>query len=125
MKHRTAALGVSLVLGCAATGASAAVAYYPDGYVVYDPTPNVVRVERVSVPEVVTYNDRYVYYTTPETPRVVERYVSPRETVVVNAERMYVPSVPDSSQWNPRHPHWGHLIDHGLFNRTGPNDFGR
>ena len=27
-------------------------------------------------------------------------------------------------QYDPRHPHTGPLIDRGLFNRTGPNDFG-
>ena len=26
--------------------------------------------------------------------------------------------------YDPRHPHTGQLIDRGLFNRTGPNDFG-
>jgi hypothetical protein len=125
-RSRIAVIAAAASFACAATGAAAAVAYYPDGYVVYDPAPaRTVRFERVTAPEIVTYDDRYVYYSATEGPALVERtYVAPGETVVVQADPLVVTG-PAREQWNPRHPHWGHLIDYGLFNRTGPNDFGR
>ena len=39
-------------------------------------------------------------------------------------ERMAYAPQPASPRYDPRHPQTGQLIDHGLFNRTGPNDFG-
>ena len=126
-RSRITPLGLGLALACAATTAAADVVYYPDGYIVYDSSP-AVRVERVVAPEVVASND--VYYTTTETPRVVETYVAPGNAVVVRSDPLvvtgtrYYSSYP-GTHWDPRHPQWGHLIDHGLFNRTGPNDFGR
>ena len=124
-RPRIAALAAAVALGCAAT-ASAAVLYYPEGYVTYE--PRTVRIERVTAPEVVTYDDRYVYYTTNESPRVVERYVAPGETVVVQSDPIVVNATPyysANNMYDSRHPQWGHLLDHGLFNRRGPNDFGR
>lgn len=111
---------VALALGAAATAALA------DRYVVYNDVyaraapVEVVRVERVAPVEVVAYNERHVSAA----PVVVERnysYVAPRETIVVQAEPVYTATY----VYDWRHPQWGHHIDRGLFNRRGPNDFGR
>ena len=121
--RRIAPLGVALALAFTATAASAEVVY-TETYV--SPAPyEVVRVERVAGSDVVTYPDGYVVYNT-QSPRVVERYYPPRETVVIQADPVYVtaPGYPYAYA-DPRHPSWGHLIDYGLFNREGPNDFGR
>jgi hypothetical protein len=51
-------------------------------------------------------------------PVVVEReYLAPepRERILV---------APASPPYDPRHPNTGALIERGLFNKTGPNDFG-
>ena len=128
-RPRIAPLGIALALGCTATAASATV-YYRDTYVTREPV-QVVRVERVTAPEVVTYPDGYVTYTSVDSPRIVERrYLAPRETVVVQADPVVVTgtayySTYPTTHWDPRHPEWGHLIDYGLFNRQGPTDFGR
>ena len=125
-RPRIAPLGIALAMSCAATAASATV-YYRDTYVTREPV-QVVRVERVAAPEVIHYPDGYVTYTAVDSPRIVERrYLAPRETVVVQADPVVVTATPyyPSAHWNPRHPHWGHLIDYGLFNRQGPSDFGR
>jgi hypothetical protein len=124
-RHQIVPLGIALAVGCAATTASAAYVTYRDVYV--GPAPvEYVRVERVTAPEVITY-DRYVVRSVPATSRVVERYVAPRETILVQADPIVVSGGPRyvSNNWDSRHPHWGHLIDHGLFNRKGPTDFGR
>lgn len=124
-RPRIATLGIALSLACIATAASATVVYR-DVYV--SPAPvQVVRVERVMAPEVIAYDSGYVTYTAPDSPRVVERYVMPRETIVVQAAPLTEPRAPRSAnEWNPRHPHWGHLIGYGLFNTyRGANDFGQ
>ena len=121
--RRIATLGIAIAAGLTATAASAEV-IYREAYVSSAPY-EVGRVERVAGSDVVTYQDGYVVYNTPQ-PRVVERYYPPRETVVLQADPVYVtaPSYPYAYA-DPRHPSWGHLIDYGLFNRQGPNDFGR
>jgi hypothetical protein len=110
-----------LVLAGTATAASATVVYR-EAYV--EPAP-VVRVETVASPRTIVYEDGYVTYNTYE-PRYLERrYIAPRETVVVN-DPVYVnaPRYYDTYPYSPQ-PQWGQLIDHGLFNRKGQNDFGK
>ena len=54
-------------------------------------------------------------------PVIVEREVyvaQPREIVV------YGPAIASAPVYDPRFPQTGPWIDHGLFNRKGPNDFG-
>ena len=124
--NRIARLGIALALGACATAASAQVV---ERYVTYGgdvyvrPAPvEVVRVENAAPREVIVYDARYA------APAVVARdysyrdypYAGPRETIVVQAAPGY--SYP---MYDPRHPQMGHLIDQGLFNRRGPNDFGR
>lgn len=121
-RPRIASIGITLALAGAATAASATTVYR-EVYVSPEPAP-MVRVERVAAPDVI-YEERYVTYAAPERTRVVERYVEPRERIVVEAAPLAVPRAPLPAEWNPRHPHWGHLINYGLFNRQGPNDFGR
>ena len=123
-RTRIARLGIALALGACATAASAQVVeryvtYGGDGYYVRQYPVEVVRVENPAPREVIVYDARYAA----PAPAVVARdysYLGPRETIVVQAEPSY--SYP---MYDPRFPQMGHLIDHGLFNRKGPNDFGR
>jgi hypothetical protein len=52
-------------------------------------------------------------------PMTREELAPERRALAINEAPAYAPP-----QYDPRHPHTGHLIDRGLFNRTGPNDFG-
>ena len=120
---RIAAIGVALALAGTATTASAYITTYRDVYVT--PAP-VVRV----APEVIAYDEGYVTYYPTSTPTVVERYVPARETVIVQADPVIVTAPRyetryETAYWDSRNPQWGHLIDYGLFNRRGENDFGR
>lgn len=45
--------------------------------------------------------------------------VVPRESLAPESQRNLA-----EPPYDPRHPHTGQLIERGLFNRTGPNDFG-
>ena len=122
-KHRMTLLGIALAAAASATTASAYTTYR-EVYVSPAPAP-VVRVETVATPRVVTYDQGYVTYNTYE-PRYVERsYVAPSETVVVQADPVVVnaPRYYDTYAYAPSQ--WGQLIDQGLFNRRGQNDFGR
>ena len=128
--NRIAPVAIALALAGVATAVSATtVVLYPDGYVVHSAED--VQVERLTLPEVVTYNDRYVTSYDPRStaPAYVDTYTyvepAPRESIIVQADPLYGPRAPVAGEYNPRHPHWGHLIDYGLFNRKGPNDFGR
>jgi len=124
MKSRRIALPlIAAALGSIATAASADI-IYRDAYVRGEPV-QVTRVETQGDAQVVS--DRYVVYTAPETPRLVERYVAPREMVVIERDPIVVtePRYYANGNWDPRNPQRGQLLDRGLFNRQGPNDFGR
>ncbi len=125
-RPRIAPLGIALALGLTATVASAthgdSLYRTHRGDIYVHPAPvEVRRVEYVAPGEVIRYTDHYVT-PAPATNVVVEReyYVAPRETIVVQADASYPYAFAD-----PLHPHWGHLLDYGLFNSYGPNDFGR
>lgn len=122
-RPRIAPLAIALTLACSASAVSATpVSREVDAGRESIPGS---RDERATTSEVVTYEERHAAYTAPESPRVVERYAEPpRESIAVQAGRSTAPARPLAGEWDPRHPHWGHLIDYGLFNRSGPNDFG-
>ena len=123
MKHpRITLLAGALALAGTATAASATVVYR-DVYV----EPAVVRVEPVTTREVVSRDDGTLTYRTYERSHVVEpRYVEPYQTVIVEEDPVVVsaPRYYRPYSYDPN-PQMGQLIDHGLFNRRGPNDFGR
>jgi hypothetical protein len=121
MKHPRNALLAALVLAGTATAASATVVYR-EAYV--EPAP-VVRVETVASPRVMVYEDGYVTYNTYEPKYLERRYIAPRETVVVRDDPVYVNAPRYYDAYPSPHPQWGHLIDDGLFNRYGENDFGK
>lgn len=115
---------VQLGLALTMIGATAALAAtgdrwygtYRDGdYVRVEP----VEVTRVAPREVYVYDERY-----DSRPIVIERdyTYAPREYVVVPD---YYYRTYDDNFVKPLNPETGHLIDHGLFNRRGPNDFGQ
>lgn len=119
-------LGIALALALAATEASAQVVYRD-----VQAREPLVRIERVPPREGVVHSDIYDVYTPPYTPGLSDRYVRRSETVVVNGDLVVMtdgspaPRYPSSTLWDPVHPHWGHQIDYGLFNRRGPQDFGQ
>src|SRR6185369_13709652 len=119
----------AFILAGTATAASATVVYR-DVYV--EPAP-VVRVEPVTTREVYSLDNGQLAYTTYDssrvvtydTPRVVERrYIEPRETVVVESDPVVVSAPRYYRPYYDPNPQMGQLIDYGLFNRRGPDDFG-
>ena len=52
-------------------------------------------------------------------PMTREELAPERRELAINEAPAYAPH-----GYDPRHPHTGQWIDRGLFNRTGPNDFG-
>lgn len=121
MKRPIAMLGIAL----AAVGTTAAVAgsgdtwqgtYRGDTYVRVAPSSEIT-IERVAPREVIVYDDRY--YVAQGTPVIVDR----RYVYEPVSGYYYVYRDP-TVMYDPLHPQMGQLIDHGLFNRHGPNDFG-
>lgn len=110
---------LALALAAASTGAVAAAGdrWYGAGRETAPP----IEVTRVYEEPVLIERDRVIYQ---------ERIASPVEERPVIVEREYVvrePAyrvVPREAYFDPLHPQWGHGIGTGLFNKTGPNDFG-
>jgi hypothetical protein len=115
---------LAIFAALAATAASA-------GYEVVrtDPVTGIQRIEYVDTPLVVPIET---------TTTVYEERVIPRERIIVSSDYIYRfpadeilsrPGYPDLSGYPDRtsalNPQTGQLIGYGLFNRAGPNDFGR
>ena len=120
MKKSRTVIATALALGLASTAALAASGdrwhgtYRGDSYVVTN--PDVTYVER-DPRDVIVYQERYVS--------------APRTAILVDGRYVYADSndvyylVRDPRANIPTDPNTGQLIDHGLFNREGPNDFGQ
>ena len=125
---RIALMGAALALAGISTTASA----YVTTEVYTEPLP-VVRVTPVTTREVYTVNGQLAYSTYDssrvvayDNPTYVQRtYIEPRQTVVVESNPVVVTARPYYGAYYDPDPQMGQLIDHGLFNRHGPNDFGR
>ena len=109
------ALALASTAGLAATGDRW---YGTNRGVVYEPVVEAVVVERVVSDRGLYHPGRDVVY--------VERDAS---TAPVIIERTYVDrpgyvATYESNLVKPLNPETGHLIENGLFNRWGPNDFG-
>ena len=120
MKQTRIAAGIVLALASTAAMAASGDRWYGSNTqreVVRDP----IVVERVYLDGVPAYPERGVIYE--------ERYVRPAPVIV---ERTYVvgPETYDLRRGGYEdpvkrlNPETGHLIGQGLFNKTGPNDFG-
>ena len=114
---------IAIAAALAATAASA-------GYEVVrtDPVTGIQRIEYVESAPLVIPIETTVY----------EERVVPRERIIVSGDYYYRfpademlsrPGYPDTSGYPDRtaalNPQTGQLIGYGLFNRAGPNDFGR
>ena len=119
MKRTQIAAGLVLALASTAGFAASGDRWYGTNRgIVYEPVAEPVVVERVVPEREVLYADSGVVYYDPDprlAPVIVERaYVGQPGYVVLH----------ESNLVKPLNPETGHLIDNGLFNRTGPNDFG-
>ena len=119
-RHPLAVAGIAIAAALGTTAASAAYEV-----IRVDPVTGIERIEYVEPRPIVIYTDS----------------VAPRERIVVESEPIYSynyyspdeilrrPGYPDLSGYPDRtaalNPQTGQLIDYGLFNRRGPNDFGR
>jgi hypothetical protein len=121
MKQTRIVAGLVLALASSAALAASGERWYGTNRgIVYEPIVDPIVVERVVPAERgLFYPDRDVVY--------VERDV---RTAPVIVERSYVDrpgyyaGVYESNLVKPLNPETGHLIENGLFNRWGPNDFG-
>jgi len=119
MKRTRIAAGLVLALASSAALAATGDRWYGTNRgIVYEPIVEPIVVERVVPERGLYYPDREVVY--------VERGVTPAPVVI---ERRYVDrplysGVYESNMVKPLNPETGHLIENGLFNRWGPNDFG-
>lgn len=112
---------LALALAAASTGAIAASGdrWYGTNRDLVVSTP--VEVTRVYNEPVILDRDRVIYEEQIAAPVIERPVIVEREYVV------YEPAyavVPREAYFDPLHPQWGHGIGTGLFNRTGPNDFG-
>lgn len=112
---------LALALAAASTGALAAAGdrWYGTNRDLVVSTP--VEVTRVYNEPVLLENDRVIYRERIAAP-VIERPVLVERDYVVYEPVYSV--VPREAYFDPLHPQSGHGIGTGLFNRTGPNDFG-
>ncbi len=117
MKRTQIAAGLVLALASTAGFAASGDRWYGTNRgIVYESTVEPIVIERVDSDRGLYYPDREIVY--------VERDVSVAPVIV---DRRYVDRgyVYESNLVKPLNPETGHLIENGLFNRWGPNDFGR
>lgn len=112
-RDRIAAFGITLAISSVAAWAAPGDAWYGT-------SKDEDKVERPPLDatpapaESITYEERINAPTTREELVLIPE---PRESVIE------VP-VQRAPPYDPRHPQKGQLLERGLFNRTGPNDFG-
>jgi hypothetical protein len=117
MKRTRIAAGLVLALASTAALAVSGERWYGTNRgIVYEPIVEPIVVERVVSDRGLHYPERDVVY--------VERDVRSAPVIL---ERRYEPGyvvLHESNMVKPLNPETGHLIENGLFNRWGPNDFG-
>ncbi len=117
-RPRIAALGVALALSPVAAWSAAGDAWYGTNRT-FERVP--VEVTRALPADTVVYEERVV---TPRPVIVERRYIAaPRETIVHEPYDIVVLR-DDRDFVSYLNPETGHRIGRGLFNTTGPNDFG-
>lgn len=118
MKHpRIAAFGITLAISSTALWAAPGDAWhgtYKDEDKIHRPPMEAAQ----SQPESSTYGSTYGERLA-EAPAARDYYYAPEQ-------RESTPEAPAHTArlYDPRHPQTGQLIERGLFNKTGPNDFG-
>ena len=118
MKRTRIAAGLVIALASTAGMAASGERWYgANRGIVYEPIVEPIVVERVVLDPL--YPDRQVVYYDPD-PRLAPVLV---DRTYAYVERPYA-GLYESNMVKPLNPETGHLIDNGLFNRTGPNDFG-
>lgn len=114
---------LALALAAASTGATAASGdtwrgSSRDTVVITTPGEEVVRVYNDPL---YVDRDRVIYQERIAAPVIEHPVIVEREYVVYDPVYAVVPR---EAYYDPLHPQSGHGIGTGLFNRTGPNDFG-
>lgn len=112
-RPRIAAFGITLAISSTALWAAPGDAYLGT----YEDEDKVRRPSMEAAPLRPESNIQYDERTTLAPPAREELSPAPYDRAIeVPAQR--------TPHYDPRHPHTGQLIERGLFNRTGPNDFG-
>ncbi len=115
------------ILGLALTACASASALAADGDRWYGSNAPVYEVAvPANTPPVSSVDGDRVYDTEPATVDRDYVVVEPARDVVVYQPYGYVYSYGDDSRlYDRHHPQQGQLVGRGLFNRSGPNDFGQ